>query len=98
MSNLANAVTELEEEVASFHQGTKTQPRDGSTEWFLLRAKVIGLSYLKRIEQLGVESDAGACERVYKLSAKTFKLAEVPEAVEVEKERLPDGSHPSGRV
>lgn len=95
MSNLSNAIDELAAELAAFNQGAKQQPRDGSTEWFLLRAKTCGMAYLKRLAQLGVESDAGACERVYKVSSKVFKAAEVPPEPEVVKELLPGDVAPS---
>lgn len=98
MSSLPNAIAELEAEIASFNQGSKAQPKDGSTEWFLLRAKAVGIAYLKRVEQLGIAHDAGACERVYKKCSVVFKSAEVPAAPEVDRETLPDGSLPTGVV
>ena len=77
-SALEIAVEEMQEEVDSFQQGTAAQPKDGSTEWYLLRAMTLGLAYLKRLNQLGVGNDPRACERVYLRSSAHFKAAEVP--------------------
>ena len=98
MSSLSNAIDALQEEIDGFNQGTSNQPKDNSTEWFLLRAKVVGHNYLRRIEQLGIENDAGACERIYKTGAKLFKTVEVPPAESILVEKLPDGTLPSGRI
>lgn len=98
MSHLANARDELGGEIAQFNQGSKRQPKDHSTEWFLLRAKTLGNAYIQRVAQLGIESDPAACERLYKACLGAFKAAEVPDAPEIVRERLPDGSLPSGRV
>ena len=86
---LENAIEELQETVNAFGQGTSSQPKDGSTPWYLLRAHTTGLAYLKRLQQLGIESDPGACERVYRKGSAMFKSAEVPPTPVIVKETLP---------
>lgn len=63
--SLAQAITQLQAEVTSYGQGTLTQPLPRSTEWFLLRAKAVGLSLLKQLQQDGVELDLVGAERRY---------------------------------
>ena len=50
--SLDRAITQLEEELAALGLGTKDQPAEGTTEWFLLRAKAIGLSFLRKARQM----------------------------------------------
>ena len=76
--SLDRAIVVLGEEVALFGQGTSAEPSDGSADWFVLRAKTLGLSYLKRIKQLEIERDAAATERFYRRSVSNIKLTEVP--------------------
>lgn len=78
--SLRLAIAQLEAEIAGFKQGTAQQPKEGSVEWFLLRAKATGLSMLKRMEQLDVERDAAAAERYYRKCGVEVKAAEVPPA------------------
>lgn len=68
--SLSLALEQLQAEVDSFLQGTKQQPREGTADWFLLRAKSIGLSYLRSIEKqkLDQPASARAADRVYKVS------------------------------
>jgi len=47
VSPLEEAVASLEAEVLAFGQGTKDQPEDLSRDFYLLRAKSLGLSYLR---------------------------------------------------
>ena len=76
--SLDRAIIMLEEEVASFQQGTKSQPTDGSADWFVLRAKALGLSHLRRIKLLELERDSGGAERLYRRSISQLKLIETP--------------------
>lgn len=72
--SLDRAIQLLQAEVAAFGQGTKNQPQEKSTEWFLLRAKASGLSLLKRMQQLGIENDPAAAEHYYRRASKDAKL------------------------
>ncbi len=83
------AITNLQAEVDSFQQGTKLQPKNGTADWFRLRALSLGLSHLKRIKQLGVHSDPEAAERFYRACSNTFKSTEVPPADVIVKETVP---------
>lgn len=89
MTPLEQAISSLQDEVDGFNQGTKSQPKDDSADFFALRAKALGLSVLKRIAQLGIEGDAAAVERFYRACAKQHKLSEVPPPVVVVKEVAP---------
>ena len=42
----------------------------GSSDWFLLRAKSLGLSSLRRMKQLGVDVDPPASERFHRTAEK----------------------------
>lgn len=98
MTPLDSAISQLQEELDSYGQGTPTQPRESTSSWFLLRATSIGLSYLKRVQQTGVEGDPAAAERLYRRAGQHLKAAEVPEEEVVEKETLPGGILPVGQV
>jgi hypothetical protein len=74
--SLDRAIEQLQAEVTAYGQGTLTQPLPDTTEWFLLRAKTLGLSSLKRMRQLGVELDSSAAERYYRKSSKAVKAEE----------------------
>lgn len=73
MTNLDTAISQLQEESDAYTQGSKVQPRDGTTEWYVLRAITIGLGYLKRAKQLGLEDDVPAADRLYRAAAKASK-------------------------
>ncbi len=68
-----NAIAILEEEVAAFKQGTLDQPKEGTTDWFLLRAKALGLSHLRRMAQLSLHDNPAAAERFYRDCSKGMK-------------------------
>ena len=74
--SLSVAITSLQSTVDGFKHGTSEQPKDGTSEWYLLRGAVIGLAYLKRLERLGLDNDPPAADRVYREAAKVFKAAE----------------------
>lgn len=70
--SLAAAIAQLEAEVLDFGQGTARQPKEGTADWFLLRAKSMGLSSLKRAQQLRLDSPASA-ERYFRASSRLLK-------------------------
>ncbi len=76
MSPLETAISLLQEEVDSYHQGTKYQPKDGTYAYFLLRANVLGLAYLKRLNSLSLGDDIPAAERHYKRALSHHKAAD----------------------
>lgn len=75
MSNLATAIEILEAEVAAFNHGTQAAPSIGSAEWFVLRAKALAVSHLKRIRQLGLDNDqtGRAVEEHYRGASRLVK-------------------------
>ena len=93
---LENAIAYYQTEVDSYGQGTKAQPADKSYEWFILRAMILGLAYLKRIQVLGVQDDPAACDRVYLKGNLHFKAADVPPAPVIVKEVLPTNQDTTG--
>lgn len=77
------AITMLEAELAPFAQGSKQQPKDGTPEWFLLRAKAHGLTLLKRMVQLGVHESPKSSELFARSVGRFLKADDVladPEA------------------
>lgn len=74
-----DAIARLQQEVVSFNQGTAQQPKEGTPEWFLLRAKSAGLSMLKRLRQLGCQNDAAASERYYRTCSAVLKSKDAVE-------------------
>ncbi len=78
--SIERAIADFQAEIDSFNQGTNLQPKDGTVEWFKLRALNIGMTYLKRTQQLGAHSDLAAAERFHVACDKTFKLTGVPPA------------------
>ena len=75
MTPLEDAVAQMKERVADFGQGTAKQPKDGTTEWFLLRAAAAGLSFLQRMDTLKISHNPAACEELYRSAKKHFKQA-----------------------
>lgn len=71
-----DAIALLEAEVAAFGQGTKDQPQEGTPEFFILRAKSIGLSMLKQMRVNGIDSPARV-ESFYKASLKHAKIGDI---------------------
>lgn len=84
--SLDRAIAQMEAEVAGFKQGTPDQPAEGTADWFLLRAKAIGLSNLRRMKQLEVGSDPAAAERYYRKCTSALKDLEVPPAEVIQQE------------
>ena len=88
--SLDTAIAVLGTEIAAYQQGTSTQPSEGTADWYLLRAKSLGLSCLKRQKQLQIENDPGACERHYKAASSATKELGVPPAPVIVPETIPD--------
>lgn len=70
---LENAISQLEEEVDSYGQGSMRQPPDRSTDWFLLRAASLGLAYLRRLRALELEGSPQASEQIYRKYLRELK-------------------------
>lgn len=79
MSDLSLAIQELQAEVDAFGQGTKTQPKEGSPEWYILRAKSCGLSMLKVMEKHCLPT-IKAQDTYYKAATKYLKLEDTIKA------------------
>lgn len=74
--SLASAIAQLSAEVAEFKQGTVTQPKEGAADWFLLRAKSLGLSYLKKAQQLALEGSPLRAEKLQESCRQALRLPE----------------------
>lgn len=72
---------DLQAEIDAFQLGTPAAPSGTtpSVEYFLSRAKVLGMSYLKRCKQMGLDSDLAAAER---LQTKTSRQVKAPDALD----------------
>lgn len=73
MSPLQIALSQLQEDIDSYGQGTARQPREGTADWYLLRAQVLGMSWLRRLNDLQLDQDVDAAERMYRNGAKYYK-------------------------
>lgn len=71
--SIERAIETLQAEVGAFHQGTAEQPAEGTEAWFLLRAKSLGLSYLKRVRQLSLHDNPASAERFFRDSSRVVK-------------------------
>jgi hypothetical protein len=85
VSGLDQAIVQMELLVDGFGQGTTGAPKPGTAEWFLLRAHALGLSSLRRMQQLDVAKDPAAAERFYRRCSHDFKRLTVPDPVQVVK-------------
>lgn len=74
MSGLERAIKQLEGELVL--QGTENSPQDLSVEWWILRARALGLSWLRTQARLEHSDRAPAAERHYRASAQLLKRAE----------------------
>jgi len=79
--SVERAIEQLQTEMVAFGQGTPNQPKEHSTEWFILRARACGLSMLKRMKQLGVENEPAAAERFYRKASKEVKAETAEEGL-----------------
>ena len=86
---IEQSIGDIQAEIEAFNQGHSTQPAGGTAEWFRLRALVLGLTFLQRAKQLGVDGDPAASERLYRACYKAFNLTELPPAAEIVREVVP---------
>ena len=75
MTNLEAAIAELQAQFDRFEPGTPNAPKEGSTEWFLLRASTLGLGYAKRVMAIGAADDPLAADRIYREGIRVLKVA-----------------------
>lgn len=75
MSPLDDAIDLLSAEIAVFNVGTQAAPRPSSPEWYVLRAKTLAVSHLKRMRQLGLDQDQDgrSAEAFYRRTSQTIK-------------------------
>lgn len=75
MSAIDEAIVTLETEVDAFGQGGPAAPKPGTSGWFVLRAKALAMSHLRRMKQLGLDNDitGRAAEEHYRGTAKLVK-------------------------
>ena len=71
--SLHAAIKTLEMEVFDFRQGTVNAPAEGSQDWWLLRAKSMALSSLRRAEQMALENNPRGGERFFNSCSKLLK-------------------------
>ena len=71
------AISQIEEELVALGHGTPSQPKEGTTEWFRLRALGVGLSFLRDARGKGLGASSSATERHRRLWAKDAKEAVV---------------------
>lgn len=72
--SLKVAIAQLQAQIAT--QGTKQQPKEGETEWYLYRAAAIGLAWLQQADRDGLGQNPRAVEVSYKLALKEAKKRE----------------------
>lgn len=96
--SIAVAIRQLEDALAQAGVGTKQQPQEGTVDWFLVRATAIGLTHLRRMQQLDLGVDYAAAERHYRAAAEKIKAVDVPDPTLVVREVLPNGALPTGAV
>ena len=97
MSALDAAIAVLESEVAALMAVNRPSAagadvNTGSADWFLLRAKSLSLSSLRRMAQLGLHEDAAAAERYHRAAESHHVRLEVPAPVEIDVTPLPAGT------
>ena len=72
--SLARAIATIEAEMTALGLGTKDQPAEGTEGWYLLRAKALGLSFLRRATQ--EENNPAALERHFRKATIAAKVIE----------------------
>ena len=71
--SLTAAIRQLQAEVDDFRQGTVSAPKEGTQEWWVLRAKSLSLSTLKRADQLALGSSPQQAERFFGSCSRQLK-------------------------
>ena len=61
-----SAIALLAAEIEALGHGTSRAPKTGTADWYLVRAKALGLAALRQMQALGIEDDPTACDRLYK--------------------------------
>ena len=72
--SIERAIAKLEDQIAAYGQGTKTQPQEGSADWHVLRALALGLSHLRAVQATGNITPVEA-EQMYKAALAAGKAA-----------------------
>ena len=70
---LERALAQMEAEVAEFGQGSVRQPREGTTEWYVVRAKSLGLSFLRQASKRKLEGNPRAVDLLFKHNSVEIK-------------------------
>ena len=83
MSQLDAAIRQLQSEIDGLMHANKPSAsgadlNTGSTDWWLLRAKSLGLSSLRRMAQLELHGDPVAAERYHRAAESHHVRLEVP--------------------
>lgn len=74
--SLGAALQEMHERLKA--QGSKAQPKEGTKEWFILRADALGELLLQCMKKQGVEGNPQAAEACYKNALKALKWNDNP--------------------
>jgi len=86
---LEAAIADQQFAVNSYKPGTKDQPKEGSQGWYALRAAVIGLGWLKRLQQLDLADSPEAANLTYRAALVSTKSLELDIAAELVAEAQP---------
>lgn len=71
--SLRAAIQALQVEVNDFRHGTPNAPKEGTQDWWLLRAKMLALSTLKRADQIALEGNPAGGERFFAACGRQLK-------------------------
>jgi hypothetical protein len=71
MTPLDQAVAVFEKRLSDAGVGSMSAPKDESTEWFVMHADAVGLSFLRRCRQL--YNDPAALESFYRRFTRELK-------------------------
>ena len=82
MTPLESAITEVWSEIEALGVGTPSAPAADTAGFYRLRALAVAHAYLLRLQSLGIENDAAACERIYRAGAKHFSKVTIDTPVE----------------
>lgn len=71
--SLDKAIELLETEISALGQGKKDQPKEGTPEWYVLRAKGVGLTFLRHAKANGRDASNPEFQRFYRKFSKEVK-------------------------
>lgn len=74
--SLQRAIEQLQAEIDEYGQGTAQTPKEGTDDWYILRAKSVGLTFLKRVNQLRLDPNLAAVERFFRRFGNGIKAAD----------------------